>query len=632
MTTLTQDVTWVLLASFLVALMQAGFTCVEAGMVRLKNSINVAIKNLIDFCLSSALFTLIGYSIMFGDSTNGWIGPFAIADLDQADPETTTFFIFELMFCGTAATIISGAVSERMRFSGYIVVTLLAAGLIYPVVGHWIWNGLDVGQATGWLGEMGFLDFAGSTVVHSVGGWIALAAIIVIGPRIGRFGPGGRQIEGHNLPIAVLGVFLLWFGFFGFNGGSTLVLDSRVPHIVVNTSIAGAMGGIGAMAMSWKLTGFPEVDRIISGVIAGMVAICASVDLVTVIDSAIIGCVAGVLTVLSLLLLEMLEIDDAIGAVPSHLVAGIWGTLAVGIFPPADVLTGGSRLVQFGIQSVGVVSVGASIFIFSYVAFRLINMVIPLRVTADEERKGLNISEHGATSALLDLVGQLNQQARTGNFGMAVQVEEHSEASEIATFYNAVRERFNRETERRKMALEELERQAYTDPLTGLSNRRHFVELLDQTLSKAANENADGAVFYFDLDGFKAVNDQLGHDAGDELLLHVAQRLETVIADRGILARLGGDEFSALLPGPFASNELPETVAREMLKAISRPFELKGGDALVGLSIGIARFGPSGIAKSSAAVLTAADRAMYAAKRSGKGTYRMAEDATVNRT
>lgn len=277
---LSLHVAWVLLAAFLVAVMQAGFTCLESGFVRAKNSINVAIKNLIDFCISSLLFTLFGYSLMFGPSHGGWIGDFSLAHYDAMDARESAFFLFELMFCGTAATIISGAVSERMRFVGYVIVTVVIAGVIYPIAGHWAWNGLQFGQTTGWLAALGFMDFAGSTVVHSVGGWISLAAIVVVGPRIGRFGEGGHRIEGHNLPMSVLGVFLLWFGFFGFNGGSTLAFDKTVPLIVANTALAGAAGGLGGMLLDWAILRHPSVGGIVNGTVAGLVAICAGCNVI----------------------------------------------------------------------------------------------------------------------------------------------------------------------------------------------------------------------------------------------------------------------------------------------------------------------------------------------------------------
>ncbi|MBF0170607.1 MAG: ammonium transporter, partial [Nitrospinae bacterium] len=252
------DILWVLVCGFLVLLMQAGFTCLESGMVRAKNSVNVAIKNLVDFCISATLYCLVGFGLMFGASWAGIVGTdhFFLVGVDTH--WGLTFFFFQAVFCGASTTIVSGAVAERMSFFGYCLTTVLISGLIYPLVGHWAWAGLPTGELVGWLGRQGFIDFAGSSVVHSVGGWVALAATIIIGPRLGRFGDHPRAIEGHSLPMATLGAFLLWFGWFGFNGGSTLGLTDHIPSIVVNTTLAGASGGIAGMLASWRLSGMPQ--------------------------------------------------------------------------------------------------------------------------------------------------------------------------------------------------------------------------------------------------------------------------------------------------------------------------------------------------------------------------------------
>lgn len=621
-TGLDPHVTWVLLSSFLVALMQAGFACLESGMVRAKNSINVAIKNLVDFCISCALFTLVGYGLMYGPSVGGWIGlPDFPLDPDSP-PADVTFFIFQAMFCGTAATIISGAVSERMRFIGYILVTVVTAAVIYPVAGHWVWNGAAHGVAGGWLAQMGFLDFAGSTVVHSVGGWVSLAAILVIGPRIGRFGQAGRPIDGHNLPMATLGVFLLWFGFFGFNGGSTLALNASVPIIIANTALAGACGGLAALAASWLTQGMPRVDRIINGVLAGLVASCAGCNIMGAEAAMVVGLIAGLLVVASMRLLEHMEVDDVIGAVPSHLVAGAWGTLAVALLARPDVFpTADSRLHQLVIQATGVAAVGVFSFGVPYVLLRLLDRVMPLRVSADDERIGLNIAEHGAGTALLDLVTQMDQHTRMGDFSRPVVVEPETEAHHIATFYNAVLEKVTAESDRRHQALARLHELAHSDALTGLPNRRLFFESLIRALARARRSAHGGAVMYFDLDGFKAVNDTLGHEAGDELLLQVAARMRAVLREGDLLARLGGDEFALIIENA-ADDEAPVAVAEKVLDALAEPFVLRAGAARIGVSIGIARFGALE-AETAEAVLKRADAAMYDAKLAGKNTWRL---------
>lgn len=624
---LSQDVTWVLMTSFLVALMQAGFTCLESGFVREKNSVNVAIKNLVDFCLSSVLFTLFGYQIMFGETLGGWIGTAVLPDPDNhSGPDEVAFFIFQLMFCGTAATIISGAVSERMRFIGYVLVTILAAGLFYPIAGHWAWNGLRLGEAHGWLGRMGFIDFAGSTVVHSVGGWIALSAILIIGPRIGRFGPDGRRIDGHNLPMTVLGVFLLWFGFFGFNGGSTLALDSRVPTIVANTALSGAAGGLAGMLLSWLIWDHPLVDRVVNGVIAGLVAVCAGCASFGETAAIYVGLGAGLIAVFTMWLLEVLEVDDVIGAVPSHLAAGIWGTLAVAIFAPLDQLPAGDRLEQIGVQLVGIGAIGAFTLGGSYVLFRLIDRVIPFRVSEADERIGLNVAEHGATTSLLDLVTQMDAQARQGDFSRPVSVEPETEAGRVAVFYNAVLERFHTETARRHDALERMVELANHDALTGLANRRNVFEAVGRALARAARSGQVGALLYLDLDGFKPVNDGLGHAAGDQVLREVAERLRGLVRESDLPGRLGGDEFAILLEaldGPDGA----ATVAEKVLAALAEPIVVAESDqpVTVGASIGIACFGgPCGLPDRDALVRRA-DDAMYDAKLAGKGTWHQAD-------
>ncbi len=618
-TYLSADVTWLLLASILVALMQAGFTCLESGFVRLKNSINVAIKNLVDFCLANVLFALFGFGLMFGPSLGGWLGTPASVPFEYTDPEGIAFFVFQAMFCGTATTIISGAVSERMRFIGYVIVTVIIAGFIYPIVGHWIWAGLPTDTATGWLGALGFVDFAGSTAVHSVGGWVALAAILVIGPRVGRFGPQGRRIEGHNLPMAVLGVFLLWIGFFGFNGGSALGLEPIIPVLIANTTLAGAAGGLAALLASWIVWRYPLVDRIINGVLAGLVAICAPCDRVGAGDALVIGFVAGLVAVLGMRLLERLSIDDVVGAIPSHLLAGIWGTLAVALFADPAQLPLGSTGEQFLVQLMGVLVVGAFAFPVAYGLFRGLDRYLPFRVTAEQERIGLNIAEHQATHGLLDLLVQMDRQAREGDFSQPVSAEPETEAAQIATFYNAVLARFQTETERRQRAGERLAALANYDALTGLANRALFLHRLAQRL----RGQDTGWLFYVDLDGFKAVNDEHGHAIGDEVLVRTSRRLNRVLRPGDWAARLGGDEFTVMLRRGTTQCEA-ERLATALVDALAEPIPLASGMAHIGASIGMAAL-PVDDGATPDQVLHAADEAMYLAKLDGKNGWRIAE-------
>jgi Amt family ammonium transporter len=508
-----------------------------------------------------------------------------------------------------------------MRFAGYVLTAFVIAGFIYPVVGHWAWAGADQGQSVGWLGAMGFIDFAGSTVVHSVGGWVALSALLIIGPRTGRFTPEPRDIEGHSLPMAALGVFLLWFGWFGFNGGSTLGIDNRIPLIIANTALAAAAGGIAGMSLTWWHKGLPQVKGIMNGVIAGLVSITAACHLVTPLESIIIGGIGGMIANYASWILERWQVDDAIDAVPAHLVAGIWGTLVVALFPEEGAWgTGLGRWDQFMVQLEGVVVIGAYAFSISYALLYLINKRFSLRVSPQDELIGLNVAEHGASTALLDLVAQMDQQARRSEFSSPVEVEEGTEASRIAVFYNAVLEKFNIETDRRHMAMRKLEQLASYDSLTGLANRRLFFSAAKRAVAHAIRKQLTTAVLYFDLDGFKAVNDQYGHDVGDKLLKAATTRMAEAVREMDMLARLGGDEFALLLED-VGTTEGAETVARKIIASISQPFELGDIIANIGVSIGIALTTAENRVHAKTLVRNA-DHAMYAAKMAGKGRLR----------
>ncbi len=450
------DISWMLLCTALVMLMQAGFACLESGLVRQKNSINVAVKNFTDFCVSSVLFWLFGFALMFGMSARGLFGTTGFFFGSAAEPWLMAFFIFQLIFCGTATTIVSGAVAERMRFSGYLVVTAVLAGVIYPVMGHWMWGSASGVTTAGWLESRGFIDFAGSTVVHSVGGWIALAAVIVIGPRIGRF-DSKTPIRGHNIPFATLGVFLLWFGWFGFNGGSTLGVTEAIPFIVVNTTLSGASGGVIVLILSWRILGRPDVTMVMNGSLAGLVGITASAHIMTALSAVIIGAIAALVMFSATLLLEKLKIDDVVGAFPVHGCAGVWGTLAVALFAdPASLGTGLGRWDQLLVQATGVVVCFAWAFGGGFVLLWLINRVLPLRVSPQDERIGLNVSEHGAGDELLDLLSEMDRQRQTADFTQPVAVEPHTEVGQIATQYNRVLEKVIDEAGKREAAVEAL--------------------------------------------------------------------------------------------------------------------------------------------------------------------------------
>ena len=430
------DILWVISASALVFLMQAGFLGLEAGLTRTKNAINVAIKNLADFGVSVIVFWLIGFGVMFGATSNGWFGTDSFAlSFAESQPGATVFFLFQVMFAGTAVTIVSGAVAERLRFLGYIFIAVFVAGFTYPLFGHWAWN------SGGWLAERGFVDFAGSSVVHSVGGWTALAVLLVIGPRIGRFPKDGppREIQGNNLPLASLGVLLLFVGWLGFNGGSTLAIDSGVGRVLANTVLAGAAGLVAATALGYRRNGRAEIDHVFNGVLGGLVAITANAHAVDSVAAAAIGALGGIVAIGAMVLLEKFRIDDAVGAVPVHLAAGVWGTLATGIFGEADLLgTGLSRFEQVGIQALGVAACFVFVFGTTYLVVRIIDRFEPFRVSRDAELVGLNVAEHGATSELLDFFRVMDTQAATADLSLRAPVEPFTEVGQIATQYNVL--------------------------------------------------------------------------------------------------------------------------------------------------------------------------------------------------
>ncbi len=387
---------WTLIAAALVFFMQAGFAMVEAGFTRAKNAVNILMKNLMDFSMGSLIYWAIGFGLMFGASATGWFGTssFFLADFTpDGDPWVLAFWMFQVVFAATAATIVSGAMAERTKFTGYLLYSIFVCGLIYPIFGSWAWGSLYKGS--GWLEGLGFIDFAGSTVVHSVGGWAALAGAIVLGPRLGKYKPDGsiRPIPGHNMPLAALGVFILWLGWFGFNPGSTTTADKSIAMIFVNTNLAAATGAVFALLASWFKFGKPEVSMSLNGALAGLVGITAGCANVSPLSAVIIGAVAGVLVVFSVLLLDKIKIDDPVGAVSVHGVCGAWGTLAAGIFN-----IGGTSAQIIGVQLLGIGACFVWTFVTALIMFKLIDKTVGLRVSPEEETEGLDSMEHAGNA------------------------------------------------------------------------------------------------------------------------------------------------------------------------------------------------------------------------------------------
>ena len=412
------DTIWVLIAGSLVFFMNLGFGCVESGFARQKNTVNILSKNFIVFAVSSLGFLLLGWGLMFGDG-NGFIGTqglFMVSGADNSPAVNEAYsgvyssiswsgiplwakFFFQLVFCGTAATIVSGAVAERIKYISFIVFSFILTLLIYPIVGHWIWGG-------GFLASIGMLDFAGGTVVHSVGGWAALAGVIILGPRIGKYTKSGKinPIPGHNMSLATIGAFVLWLGWFGFNPGSTMAAEPlSVSHIFITTNTAGIMGILTATATAWIVIGKPDLGMSINGLLAGLVAITPACAFVSVPSSLLIGALAGIIVVLSVIFFDRRKIDDPVGAISVHLVNGVFGTLCVGLFAQDGIgnvsssngLFFGGGFELLGSQALGVLSVGGFVFVGSLLVWLAIKVTLGIRVSAKEEIEGLDIGEHG---------------------------------------------------------------------------------------------------------------------------------------------------------------------------------------------------------------------------------------------
>jgi Amt family ammonium transporter len=412
------DTVWVLVAGMLVFFMNLGFGLVESGFARAKNTVNIISKNFVVFAIASIAFFIVGWGLMYGDG-NGFLGLQGLLMLGGADnspavgdayqgvysaiswtgvPLMAKFF-FQLVFAATAATIVSGAVAERIKYASFIVFSFLLVAFVYPVVGHWIWGG-------GWLAELGFWDFAGSTVVHSTGAWAALAGVLVLGPRIGKYGKDGKvnAIPGHNMTSALTGAFILWLGWFGFNPGSTMAADpGAISHIVVTTSMAASAGALAATAVAWSFLGKPDLGMTINGALGGLVGITAGCAFVSVGSSLLIGAIAGALVVFGVLLLDKLKIDDPVGALAVHGMGGIFGTLAVGLFAQDVIAPGttgdglffGGGVGLLGSQLAGVAAVGAMVFAVSLALWLIIRATMGVRVSEEEELEGLDIGEHG---------------------------------------------------------------------------------------------------------------------------------------------------------------------------------------------------------------------------------------------
>ena len=436
------DIFWLLICAILVFIMQAGFMCLETGLSRSKNSINVALKNISDFGIAVVVFWAFGFALMYGTSVSGLFGnKFFFFTTKVAGYQT--YFVFQAMFVATAATIISGAVAERLKFVSYLIITFFTSGLFFPIVGHWAWafNFDNPSQKFGWLGKLGYLDFAGSSVVHSVGGWIALSVLLIIGNRTGRFRKDNshKPFQGSNIPMAALGALILWFGWFGFNGGANGAMDLKLPLILINTFLSASFGLIFSSAMGAIILKKPEPLFMITGPLAGLVSITASCAYVDPADAILIGSIGGIISSGAIVLLEKLKIDDVVSAIPVHLAAGIWGTIAVALFGDFQMMgVEKTRLEQLYIQLIGIVSIGSFCFFGSYIIFKTINSFFPLRVGKIQEELGLNISEHNASTDTHELLEVLTEQVKTEDYSLRAPQDPFTDSGIIGTQYNVI--------------------------------------------------------------------------------------------------------------------------------------------------------------------------------------------------
>ena len=585
------NVIWVVGCAGLVLLMQPGFMCLESGLTRSKNSINVAIKNLVDLGVSLCFFWVFGFAIMFGPSLAGWLGTAGFFLPVEQDPELAAFFIFQAMFAGTSTTLVSGALAERLKFTGYVAITMLISGVIYPLFGHWAWNGINGSEATGWLGQLGFIDFAGSSVVHSIGGWVSLAALLVVGPRTGRFFVNEaeenaadttavkgrrrrletRRIHGSNLPFSVLGVMLLWVGWLGFNGGSTFGLTEQIPAIIVHTILAGAAGMVAAGSFGYWRQRLMRPETLINGSLAGLVSITASCHAVNTPMAVLIGAMGGLMMLAATDLIERCGIDDGVDAVALHGVAGVWGTLALALFGDLDLIgTGLSRYQQLGVQLLGIGVAFVWGFGVTYIVLKNLNRILPLRVSIEEEEMGLNVVEHGAKTEVYDLFRVMDEQAQTQDFSLRVPEDPFTEAGKIARRYNDVMDSLEEHAQRLYTLNANLEQtvaertQALVMANANLADANQELQRLDQLKDDfLANTSHE---LKTPLNGIIGLSEYLLEDLGDHISSSALTSLSMIARSGRRLYQLVSDilDFSQIL-----HNELTLQMSRVDLWAIA---------------------------------------------------------------
>lgn len=589
---------WILVSAFLVFMMQLGFSLVETGVVRSKNTINVAMKNLIDTVFSIIFFWLFGFGLMFGMDSFGLIGIDKFL-IDGKDLQLNGFFFFQAMFAATAITIVSGAVAERIKFNGYIVVAIIVSSIIYPIFGHWAWND------NGWLKELGFIDFAGSTVVHSVGAWIGLAGAIVLGPRLGKFRKNKTiYFAPSNHNFIVFGVFILFFAWFGFNAGSLLEFKPEVTSILLNTLIAGVFGGLSA----WIITLFSKekvgVEIFSFGIIAGLVGITAGCYEFNTVQSAFVGFISSfIMHFTDIFLTKKLKIDDPLSVVSIHGFVGVWGTIAVGIF--ANLPENFTRLHFIYVQTLGVFIAFIFSFSFGLLVFLFLKKVNLLRVRKKHEVLGLNRSEHNAKLPWVDTIQSIIQIMKTGNLDKKIYEERDTEIGIVSRFFNYLLSILKEKNAELKKSNKNLSVKAYHDNLTKILNRNGFLKRLSEINNKYT-------LAIIDIDKFKSINDTYGHDVGDYVLKDLATLISNKIRTTDIFARWGGEEFVLVLDTPDLlqaqniSDNLRKEVENSKFKTVGK----------ITISIGISEFKTKNDTFED--VFKKTDQALYQAKMSGR--------------
>ena len=594
------DLLWILISSFLVFLMQFGFALIETGTVRTKNTINVAMKNLIDTVFGIIFFWLVGFGIMFGVDQSGLIGISNFL-IDGKNLEQNALFFFQAMFAATAITIVSGAVAERIKFNGYILVSIVVSAIIYPLYGHWAWN------ENGWLAQMGFVDFAGSTVVHSIGAWVGLAGTIILGPRLGKFKNGKiKHFSPSNHNFIVFGVFILLFSWFGFNAGSLFKFNFETTSILLNTLIAAVFGGMGA----WILTLFYKekvaVEIFSFGILAGLVGITAGCYEFTLIQSAFVGFISSILMYYAdQFISKKLKIDDPLSVISIHGVAGAWGTIAVGIF--AKLPEGLSRFEFINIQIIGVITAFVFAFSLGLVLFLILYKFNLLRVRKKHEVIGLNVSEHNAKLPWVDTIQSITHIMKTGNLEKKVYVERDTEVGIVAQFFNHLLVQLRVKNEKLSNSNKNLRQKAYTDALTGIFNRRGLLEYIKTKLFEYKY-----SIVIIDIDNFKLVNDIHGHDVGDKVLKHLTKVISKKIRESDVIARWGGEEFVLLVRS--SQLEIVQGIAEKLRIEIEKekfPIVEK-----ITASFGVSNFKKK--EQTFDEVFKNADNALYQAKENGR--------------